>query len=59
MKILAKTIGFISGAFVGVLVTAILLEMNRIDRGPIPGLAGLALGALCWKLIGKSMEPKE
>ena len=59
MKILAKTIGFIGGAFIGTLVTAILLEMNRMDRGPIPGLAGLALGALCWKLIDKSMESKE
>jgi hypothetical protein len=59
MKILAKIISFIGGAFVGTLVAAILLEMNRIDRGPIPGLAGLALGALCWKLIDKTMESKE
>ncbi len=59
MKTLAKIVGFIGGAFIGVVVAALLLELNRVNKGPIPGLAGLLLGAIFWKLIDKWMDSKK
>ncbi len=59
MKMLAKIAGFICGAFIGVVVAAILLELNRMNKGPIPGIAGLLLGAIFWKLIDKRMDSKK
>jgi hypothetical protein len=59
MKILAKIAGFITGAIIGVVVAAILLELNRMSKGPIPGMAGLLLGAIFWKLIDKWMDSKK
>lgn len=59
MKVIAKILGFLGGAVIGVLIAAILLEMNRIEKGPIPGLAGMILGAICWKIVGRAVEKKE
>ena len=59
MKTLAKIVGFIGGAFIGVVVAALLLEFNRMNKGTIPGLAGLLLGAIFWKLIDKWMDSKK
>ena len=59
MKTVAKLLGFLGGTFLGTLISAILLEMNRMEKGPIPGLVGMLLGAICWKIVGRAMEKKE
>jgi hypothetical protein len=59
MKTVAKLLGFLGGAFVGVLIAAIFMEMTRMDKGPIPGLVGLILGAICWKVVARAIERKE
>ena len=59
MKTVAKLLGFLGGTFSGVLISAILMEMNRMEKGPIPGLVGMLLGAICWKIVGRAMEKKE
>ena len=59
MKTVAKLLGFLGGACVGVLIAAIFREMNRMDKGPIPGLVGLILGAICWKVVARAIERKE
>lgn len=59
MKTVAKLLGFLGGAFLGVLIGAIFMEMNRMEKGPIPGIVGMLLGAICWKIVAKAMEKKE
>jgi hypothetical protein len=59
MKTVAKLLGFLGGAFVGVVIAAIIMEMNRMDKGPIPGLVGMILGAICWKIVARAIERKE
>jgi ABC-type enterobactin transport system permease subunit len=59
MKSLPKLLGFLGGAFMGVLIAAIFMEMNRMDKGPIPGLVGMILGAICWKIVAWAIDRKE
>lgn len=59
MNTFAKFLGFLGGAVLGLLAVAILMEMNGLEKGPFPGLAGLIVGSIGWKVIGKAMEKKE
>jgi hypothetical protein len=59
MKTFAKLLGFLGGAVLGLLAVAILMEINRLEKGPFPGLAGLIVGSVGWKIVGKAMDKKE
>lgn len=56
MKTFAKFLGLFGGLMIGLVGTAILLELNGVGKTPLPALAGLACGALGWKIAAKAIH---
>lgn len=56
MKTFAKFLGFFGGLMIGVVGSAVLLELNGVGRTPLTAFAGLACGALGWKIAAKAIH---
>ncbi len=55
MKTFTKFLGFFGGLVIGIVGSAVLLELNGISRAPLTPLVGLACGALGWKIAATAI----